>query len=574
MTVTASYDLPNPDLLDRLPLTAGTVLDVGCGHGALGLAFAALNPQTLFFGIDSNPDVLVRAAERYHAVACADVEQDPFPFGAKKFDCLVYGDVLEHLREPWVLLRRHLECLNDDGVVLICCPNVEHWTFVARLIRGEWSYEESGLFDRTHLRWFSLESLRRGLEEVDLLPCDVHPRVFERDRVIQFLDAMAPTLKAMGMRVEDYAPRAAALQYVWRALKQQRERMTVVATMLHPVGGVSDLRINHPQTALATDPRVLTRVASPGMLPTGAPPEGPNVLILHRPALTGIDGLRRLQRLIADGWMVVTEFDDHPDHFESMQTDANWSFAGVHAVQTSTPAMAEILRERNPEVKIFPNAIYQLPEPRNFQHSDRITVFFGALNREQDSSTLIPVLNDLIGIAGDRLHFSVVHDQGFFDALQTPHKQFAPVCDYATYLRLLGDCEVSLMPLGDTDFNRAKSDLKFIEAGACRVAALASPVVYENVIEDGYTGLIFRTAEELRARLYRLIAVPDDALALGEAARDYVAQNRMMAYQTAERIAWYRSLWERRDELNLAAARRVTAMVQRLGAGVPLSNAS
>ena len=75
---------------------------------------------------------------------------------------------------------------------------------------------------------------------------------------------------------------------------------------------------------------------------------------------------------------------------------------------------------------------------------------------------------------------------------ETPHKRFTPTCDYDTYMALLGQCEISFMPLGDTPFNRAKSDLKFIEAGACRVAALASHIVYADSIEDGRTGLLFR----------------------------------------------------------------------------------
>ena len=86
--------------------------------------------------------------------------------------------------------------------------------------------------------------------------------------------------------------------------------------------------------------------------------------------------------------------------------------------------------------------------------------------------------NAVAATVGERLRFSVVHDRGFFDALETPHKSFTPTCDYDTYMSLLGESEISFMPLGDTWFNRAKSDLKFIEAGACRVAALASHVVY------------------------------------------------------------------------------------------------
>ena len=72
----------------------------------------------------------------------------------------------------------------------------------------------------------------------------------------------------------------------------------------------------------------------------------------------------------------------------------------------------------------------------------------------------------------------MLHDEAFFQALDTPHKKFDPMTDYAGYLRMLGAAEIAFMPLADTPFNRAKSDLKFIEAAAARVAALASDVVY------------------------------------------------------------------------------------------------
>lgn len=113
------------------------------------------------------------------------------------------------------------------------------------------------------------------------------------------------------------------------------------------------------------------------------------------------------------------------------------------------------------------------------------------------------------------------------------------------------------MPLGDTLFNRAKSDLKFIEASAARVVSLASPVVYENSLVDGQTGLLFRSPDALRMQLLRLLAYPDAAQRMANAARDYVARERMLAYQTEARIAWYRSLWDRRDALTEALRARV-----------------
>ena len=169
----------------------------------------------------------------------------------------------------------------------------------------------------------------------------------------------------------------------------------------------------------------------------------------------------------------------------------------------------------------------------------------------------MPSINAAAAKAGERLKFQIVHDRHFFEALESPHKTFTPTCDYDTYLRLLGTSEVSFMPLSDTPFNRAKSDLKFIEAGACRVAPLASTVVYGDSIEDGRTGLLFRDPTELYSRLLRLVAMPGLARNLGDAARHYVARERMLAHQVAARIDWYRSLWRRREALSAALHARM-----------------
>jgi glycosyltransferase involved in cell wall biosynthesis len=561
-------DQANNDLLERIPLDASIVLDVGCNSGGLGAAYRRLNPRARLLGIERNQAAAALAAQRLDQVAVVDVEQDPMPFTLDRpIDCIVYGDILEHLRDPWPVLRRHAEALSDDGTMLICVPNMQHWSFADRLLRGTWKYEQAGLLDETHLRWFSLDTMREGLEKVGLVPHDVAPRASNLAKAQEFANTIAPALTGLGVDPSAYAHRAAPLQYVWRVLKRPRQMLSVAANMLRPVGGVSHVRVVYPMQALRSDPTVLTQFASSTEIKVAAD-DMPRIFVMHRPALSGERGAAVIRKLLSEGWVIVTEFDDHPDHFGMLEPDDQLAFRGVHAVQTSTPALAAVLRSRNPEVMVFPNAVRVLPEVRNFLDPQALTLFFGALNRERDWAPLIPALNEVAEKAGDRLRVCVVHDQGFFDALHTPHKRFTPTCDYDTYLALLGQCEVSLMPLGDTPFNRAKSDLKFIEAGACRVAALASHIVYADSIEDGRTGLLFHTADELRDRLLRLVAMPELARGLGDAARHYVAGERMLAYQVAPRIAWYRSLWARRAELNSALYARLMDMPQ-LAGGAP-----
>jgi SAM-dependent methyltransferase len=559
--VTGSYpDALNPDLLERIPLDAAHVLDVGCGAGRLGQEFKRRNPKATVFGVESHPEAAAVARGRLDRVVVTDIEANPFPFGDTRFDCIVYGDVLEHLRDPWRLLALHAERLNEHGVVVICMPNAEHWSLVERLLRGTFDYDDHGLFDRTHLRWFTPETTQRALRGAGLLPYDVIPRIFDRDNALAFARAMRPALDGLGIDADLYAQRAQPLQHVWRALARPVERLHIVSSMLAPVGGVSHVRVVEPMAALATRPGLLARIV-PGFDP-GDLPDDPRIFILHRPLLAGPQGLLIVRQLLDRGFVVVCEFDDHPGYIPVLQRPDVHNFSAVHAIQTTTGPLAAVLGQQNPEIAIFPNALTRVHVPRNFQAPGRLTLFFGGLNREEEWPPYIEALNAVAALAGERLLFRIVADRGLFDALQTPHKQFTPLCDYETYQDLLAQSEICLMPLADTPFNRCKSDLKFIEAASFRVAALATPTVYGDSIENGRTGLIFHDAAELRRQLAHLVADPGRAQALADAAREEVAGKRMLAYQLADREGWYRSLWARREELNRALLERVPELAQ------------
>lgn len=549
-------DAANPDLLRRIPLTATAVLDIGCGTAALGLAYKRLNPTCAYFGIETEEEACVLAARRIDRVARVDVETVPAPYGEQTFDCIVYGDVLEHLRDPWAVLRQHVALLRPGGLMLICMPNVEHWSFVERLLRGSFTYEAAGLFDSTHLRWFSFATTRAALLAAGLSLLDVSARIFEKPAGEAFIGSLAPALVALGIDVADYRSRALPLQHVWRALREPVARINIVSTMLAHTGGVSEVRVVQPIRALATVPEVFALVAERGEMPRFEA-DSPKIFIFHRPLLVGEEGLDTIRQLLALDYVIVCEFDDHPDYIPVLQRPDVQNFRAVHAVQTSTLPLAEVLAQRNPDVMVFPNAIERIRDAQNFTDPERMTLFFGGLNRENEWPDLVGVLNEVSRAVGPKLQFQIVNDQALFDALDTPHKSFTPLCDYETYFDLLSRSEISFMPLRETIFNRCKSDLKFLEAASVRVAALASPTVYGKSIEDGRTGMIFHNAAELKAKLLFLLDNPAATQAMAEAARLHVAQHRMLAAQLADRVAWYRSLWERRHALNRALLARV-----------------
>jgi SAM-dependent methyltransferase len=157
MKQTPAHSIVNHDLLALMPLTARRVVEVGCMHGALGQAFRAINGGVHYTGVDIDPAYAQVAAQGLDCVLVGDVEL----FDAITFynlfpsDCWVFGDCLEHLRDPWRLIKSIRERIDADGCLVACIPNAQHWSVQMRLATGLFRYEESGLLDRTHLRWFT-----------------------------------------------------------------------------------------------------------------------------------------------------------------------------------------------------------------------------------------------------------------------------------------------------------------------------------------------------------------------------------------------------------------------------------
>ncbi|EDY37227.1 SAM-dependent O-methyltransferase [Cyanobium sp. PCC 7001] len=209
------YGRINPDLLQLIPPDARCILEVGCGAGAMGAAFKASHPQARYIGLEAMEEPARRAREVLDLVICADVESPALQLSTlPNVDCLIYGDVLEHLRDPWACLQHHVQLLNSSGTLLACIPNVQHWSALLALLRGEWPVMEEGLFDRTHLRWFTRSGIEKLLQSSGLTLQEIHPRIFQPDQARAFVQALLPALPALAVDPQRLLEGVAPLQYV------------------------------------------------------------------------------------------------------------------------------------------------------------------------------------------------------------------------------------------------------------------------------------------------------------------------------------------------------------------------
>jgi 2-polyprenyl-3-methyl-5-hydroxy-6-metoxy-1,4-benzoquinol methylase len=171
------------DLLALVPAHAARVLDVGCGAGALGGALKATRPCYVA-GIELDEYAAAAAAHVLDHVVCAPVERAPLDALGHDFECIIFGDILEHLVDPWALVRQFRQLLTPEGVMVASIPNIGHWTVIADLARGRWEYRTRGLLDSTHLRFFTSRSVRALFEDagMSIVRWERNYRLIERDR--------------------------------------------------------------------------------------------------------------------------------------------------------------------------------------------------------------------------------------------------------------------------------------------------------------------------------------------------------------------------------------------------------
>ena len=150
-----------PEVLALMPETVRVVLDIGCGAGRLGEAIKARQPAEVV-GIELNAAAAAAARRRLDQVFVGDVEGLDLPLPPGRFDAIICGDILEHLRDPDRLLRQARAWLAPGGSLIASIPNVRHRSVVRSVLEGNWTYESAGLLDRTHLRFFT----RREIEKL------------------------------------------------------------------------------------------------------------------------------------------------------------------------------------------------------------------------------------------------------------------------------------------------------------------------------------------------------------------------------------------------------------------------
>jgi 2-polyprenyl-3-methyl-5-hydroxy-6-metoxy-1,4-benzoquinol methylase len=193
--------------ISELVRPTARVLDVGCADGALG-ALLRQDRQARVVGVESDPRAGASADAVLDHVVVGDIRDEDVRSAVAAlgpYDQIVLGDVLEHTVEPDLVLRELRPLLAPGGSFVLSLPNVLSLRARARLVAGVWRYEDSGIFDRTHLRFFSVATIRElvagaGLQRIHEL--DVGPLSHRLGAIGARLTALRPGLLANQVVIE------------------------------------------------------------------------------------------------------------------------------------------------------------------------------------------------------------------------------------------------------------------------------------------------------------------------------------------------------------------------------------
>ena len=220
MQQTPQHEHHNPDLLALIPASARRLVEIGCSSGALAREFKRIAPDCHYLGVEIDP-AYAELARRYCdevMVRDLDVADEGFWQACSDRDCWIFGDTLEHLKDPWAALGRIRSLIPSSGSVVACIPNVQHWSMQVKLSVGDFRYCNSGLLDRTHLRWFTRKTIFESFREAGFEIVAGKPRIFNEPNREGFLPLIEQMAQAAGADAKQAVQDALPLQYVVRAM--------------------------------------------------------------------------------------------------------------------------------------------------------------------------------------------------------------------------------------------------------------------------------------------------------------------------------------------------------------------
>lgn len=154
------YKCAREEMLEYVPKGIRKILDVGCGEGGFGRILKQARGAEVW-GVEICVDAAENASAYLDRVIVQNIEDSDIEMPDEYFDCIIFNDVLEHFKYPWAVLKKMSRYLKENGYIVASIPNIRYLDNIKQLVRDkEWNYVDGGILDKTHLRFFTENSIK------------------------------------------------------------------------------------------------------------------------------------------------------------------------------------------------------------------------------------------------------------------------------------------------------------------------------------------------------------------------------------------------------------------------------
>jgi len=224
MKQTAPTDIYNQDLYNLIPNNLSSIIEIGSGSGALAKAIKLRSPNIKYIGVEIVEEY-AELSKRYCDTVLIDNIEKPTPElngFIQNASAIIFSDVLEHLYNPWETLKSLSEKISHDCAIFASIPNIQHWSIFIGLISGNFNYTDTGLLDKTHLRFFTKSSILSLFNNNGFDVKSISPRIFNFPDQDKYLIHIKDIAEKLNIDSTDAVINSAAFQFTVHAVLNRK----------------------------------------------------------------------------------------------------------------------------------------------------------------------------------------------------------------------------------------------------------------------------------------------------------------------------------------------------------------
>lgn len=534
------------------------ILDVGCSTGYVGSFLKEIGH--VVYGVEPEIKSATIAKENLDSIYNTDIFSFIEKYPEEKFDIIIFGDIIEHLAEPSILLEKIKKCLAPNGQILISTPNICHKLIRGMLLEGRWEYGKLGILDETHLRFFDQKSLEKlivnsGFNIIELSKVKINLENASRIcniHISQKTSKIISETSSQDININTF-------QFIVRATLKNKNIETsknpehtglhVIAIIRGRPTALEEIRIINPLRAWAAynkcDVTFLDLYnLNPKDLNTA------NVVIFHR--VVGEYEVAIAKNLKKSGVRIIYEIDDNllclPDFLGHHKPGLSLNIKNIRAIiniadqiSVSTARLASHIKKINPHIEITPShSITTYRRSKHFQtRTNEISIVFAASDK-----VLIDFITEPLLFIQKKFNVKILVIGPLCDAMKDSGLSIEPyeILSYENFKHLIGSIDnlIGVIPLDKSEFSKCKSAIKFMDYSMAGIPSICSNTPpYSDIIENNKHAILTEnTYESWVDAIETLILSPTKRAGLASSGADLVGEqfNRKASAEAWKRI--------------------------------------